>query len=264
LGIKQEEEKMEQVTLEAMMRRLSRVAERMFDERGEVEMCWAVDIPGKGQALIISPVVVGPDEKPGKAKQSLADFMREKFAELHVTRYAYACECWSAPTTEDSDKWVAEHGSLQHYPGRREMISVYAEDGHRNLFAIRDIIRPAIGKPYLTKLEINPANDMVENRWSGLLLPKVKSSSELPDDEGTVFITAVPDAPFQILGRRANNGELYVGSIGHPRKGSSPIQDILKDKDKLKELESVGAEILTGPEAEKLIAAVKKTLPVLQ
>jgi hypothetical protein len=31
---------MEQVTLEAMMRRLSRVAERMFDERGEVEMCW--------------------------------------------------------------------------------------------------------------------------------------------------------------------------------------------------------------------------------
>ena len=78
---------------------------------------------------------------------------------------------------------------------------------------MRTIIRPANGKPYLTKLEIDRDHNSI-GRFTGLLSgPRPKPTSELPHDEGTVYVTAVPDAPFQILGRRANNGEFYVGHI---------------------------------------------------
>src|SRR5215470_11539127 len=36
-----------------------------------------------------------------------------------------------------------------------------------------------------------------------------RSSGELPDNEGTAFATNVPDAPFQIVGRRGPTGELF-------------------------------------------------------
>jgi len=48
---------------------------------------------------------------------------------------------------------------------------------------------------------------------------KVSSTSELPDDESTVFVTNVAESPIQILGRRNRSGKLFVGSVvsGPPR-----------------------------------------------
>ena len=75
---------------------------------------------------------------------------------------------------------------------------------------------------------------------------KLKRSSQLPDDEGFVFVTWVPDAPFQIVGRRALDGELCVGHILLPKEGG----------DWRGLLDVGGVEIITGLEAENLIQAL--------
>jgi hypothetical protein len=41
----------------------------------------------------------------------------------------------------------------------------------------------------------------------------MKSTDDLPDDEGTMFIAWSPNANFAVSGRRGRDGELYVGSI---------------------------------------------------
>jgi hypothetical protein len=160
---------MTNVTLDAMVRRLSRVTEEIFHEEGAIDSCWLVDIPGEGQKLIASPVVVPPGVSPGVVKNHIAYAMRELFERLSVTRYAHAAECWiGSGDAGDTEEWIAEHGSLANYPGRREAIAINAEDGDQILFAQRTIIRPANGEPYLTKLEIERVDALV-GRFSGLL-----------------------------------------------------------------------------------------------
>jgi hypothetical protein len=41
----------------------------------------------------------------------------------------------------------------------------------------------------------------------------MKSTDDLPEDEGTMFIAWSPNANFAVSGRRGRDGELYVGSI---------------------------------------------------
>jgi hypothetical protein len=48
--------------LDALVRRLSQEAEEIFDETGGVDMLWLVEAPDKGQAMIITPMVVPPEK----------------------------------------------------------------------------------------------------------------------------------------------------------------------------------------------------------
>jgi len=41
-----------------------------------------------------------------------------------------------------------------------------------------------------------------------------ETSSRLPDDDGLVFVTAVPDAPLKVCGRLGRDGRWYIGSFG--------------------------------------------------
>jgi len=84
-------------------------------------------------------------------------------------------------------------------------------------------------------------------------LPRIRNSNELPDDVGRVFVTAVPDAPIQLVGRRdPETGELcVVGALGPPRKDiPAPSGDDLPSY----------IEVVTGPEAERLILSVHRWL----
>ena len=119
------------------------------------------------------------------------------------------------------------------------------------------------GKPYLGKLGEICRPDHIAGRFLGLLpsaahaqaakevspasdaLPRIRRSSELPDDVGRVFVTNVPGAPIQVMGRRdPANGELCLGSVMQPDQ--SDIAAWTPD----------WVEIVTGPEAERLILAV--------
>jgi hypothetical protein len=75
----------------------------------------------------------------------------------------------------------------------------------------------------------------------------MRRSSELPDDVGTVFVTAVPDSKFQVIGRRDPcNGELCAGSLMMAPLGASEL--IMPPK-----LPNPPPEFVTGPEAERLV-----------
>jgi hypothetical protein len=68
----------------------------------------------------------------------------------------------------------------------------------------------------------------------------MRSSKELPDDVGSVFVTAVPGSKFQVVGRRdPANGELCAGMLVLNAAGKLPHS---------------GVEAVTGPEAERLLA----------
>jgi hypothetical protein len=75
---------------------------------------------------------------------------------------------------------------------------------------------------------------------------RIKTTNELPDGEGILFLTYVPGAPFQVLGRRCETtGELYLWSI------------IIGTLDSLPKIQArFGCELLKGNEAEDFLAAV--------
>ena len=75
----------------------------------------------------------------------------------------------------------------------------------------------------------------------------VKYSFELPADEGVVFIAYSEGAPFAVLGRRGNDGHLYVGQTFCGPDGKPLGPDIL---------DAPGVEKVTGAEADALIAAI--------
>jgi hypothetical protein len=88
------------------------------------------------------------------------------------------------------------------------------------------------------------------------LVNDVRASSELPDDEGTVFVTNVPGAVFQVLGRRGPTGELFAGNTFNP----SPEKSIEQMCRQCSARTGLKVEIVTGPEAKRLIAGVKRKM----
>jgi hypothetical protein len=84
--------------------------------------------------------------------------------------------------------------------------------------------------------------------------PLPRSSSELPDNEGTVFVTAVPGAPFQIFGRRGkNDGGLYVSAVCNEDAAT-----VIERVRRVREDTGMSVEVVTGPEAEALINTMQK------
>jgi hypothetical protein len=94
ISTEQEAPEMTDVTLEAMIRRISREAERMFNRDGGIDMLWLLDAPDEGLAIVASPFPEGTDADAAAAKDDLVAGMREFFRERNVTRYARACEVW--------------------------------------------------------------------------------------------------------------------------------------------------------------------------
>jgi len=266
------------IPLDALIRRVSRMAEQMFDRQGDVDPIWLVETASGEQHAIITPVIAGSPLEAADVKDKIAAEMRKHFIEHDIVRYACAMEAWTlagperkqVPTTEQAALEYAAMGyTLAHHPDRREAVCIEAEDGTEFLTAFRDIIRPAHGKPYLDKLgPIERFDGIAMGRWAGLLPSKeheqalrerppaaeprrVRFSRELPDDVGSVFVTAVPNAPIQLTGRRdPANGELCVDSVlGGPTGAPWPPPDTPD-----------WIEVVTGPEAERLILSVHRGL----
>jgi hypothetical protein len=135
-----------------MMRDASNVADQMFSEGGEVRMFWLADGPD-------GPSVITSDGVDDTNKDALARQVRAIFRERNVMRYVYVAEAWSA---NGINCRPSEH------PLRREVVFIQGEDGSKQLVAIRDIVRPEGGKPYLAELKIERAGAM-EGRLAGLL-----------------------------------------------------------------------------------------------
>ena len=224
----------EKVPLEAMLRRASRMAEQMFAAQGNVDTFWLVEAAGGEQLTLVTPMAPPPECDPAQFKRELLDKVREFFATYEVVRYARALEGW---IRRDPDRPAVDASTAA-----GEIVGIDADDGEQRLVATREIIRPEHGRPYLgalSKIEAGEPGSMFAPR----------PSSDLPDDEGTVFVTNVRGAPFQILGRRGKTGELFVGGMF----------DVPSDFDqKISKAHEHGVEVVAGPEAERLIARVQR------
>jgi hypothetical protein len=86
----------------------------------------------------------------------------------------------------------------------------------------------------------------------------MKSSDDLPDDEGTMFIAWSPNANFAVSGRRGRDGELYVGSI-YRDASMSTLKGV---KHSIEQIKSTGVdvELVTGAEADKLFTEMAQRL----
>lgn len=229
------------VPLEAMLRRASRMAEQMFAAQGNVDTFWLVEAAGGEQRTLVTPMAPPPGCDPAQFKRELIDKVREYFATYEVVRYASALEGW---IRRDPDRPAVDASTAA-----GELVVINADDGERHLRATREIIRPENGKPYLaalSKIEAAEGGGRMD-----VFAPR--SSSDLPDDEGTVFVTNVPGAPFQVLGRRGKTRELFVGGTFEPDGDF---------KEKISEAHEHGFEVVTGPEAERLIRGVQRYHPV--
>jgi hypothetical protein len=60
----------------------------------------------------------------------------------------------------------------------------------------------------------------------------IRYTSELPEEVGTVFVTNVPGAPFQVLGRRGPTRELFVGSLVTERQSAPTLVEALREMER--------------------------------
>src|SRR5262249_6647147 len=197
------------IPIDALIGRVSRMAEQMFDKQDDVDPIWLVESASGEQHTIISPIVAPSGLAAGDYKDKLAAKMRETFADLDVVRYARATECWMVKdpaidpdsTEEQLGLHCAAMGyTLKNHPNRREVVKVEPDAGSELIPASRDITRPAPGKPYLGKLSAIERPTRATGRFLNLLpgkgyaealrerpqhdstLPRICNSSELPDD----------------------------------------------------------------------------------
>jgi len=224
------------------------MAEEMFEHEGEVTMFWLAETSSGEQLRLVTPVVIPEGTPSAEAKHMIADKIREFFREHDVVRYGQAAEAWAA-TDETYDGPPSEH------PRRIEMISLTADDGIEFLAAMRDIIRPEGAKAYLGPLTEITRTEYPVGRLTNLL-NQVRSSSELPDDEGTLFVAHIPGETLSVIGRRGPTGELFVSYVGTADPGVSVEQRCRTAKKDI----GFSPELVTGHEAKRLIAAVKRAM----
>jgi hypothetical protein len=265
------------IPLAALIRRVSRMAEQMFDKQGDIDPIWLVENASGEQHMIVSPIYAESPLEAADKKDRIAAKMREYFTEHGIVRYVRAVEGWtlegsSLGAADDTDeqralRYAAMGYTFAKHPARREVVQIHGEDDTEALWALRDIIRPANGKPYLGKLGPIERYEQVTSRWSGLLPSKEHAAAlrERPPEEppkrvrfvrelgghfGRTFATAVPNAPIQLVGSRdPKTGELCVGAIvGPPKDGD---QRSIPDWSDVPEI-----EVVTGPEAELLILSM--------
>src|SRR5258706_46439 len=139
------------VPLDAFLRRVSRSTEKRFDEMGEVDPSWALVSAGGKAHLVVMPFPATiEDPYADKAKKAGVAFMRDYFKEHDVVRYAFVAEAWRG----------AESASVRPTldPNRMEGVTLIAEDCRGAIIAIREIDRPANGKPHLGELELHDAS----------------------------------------------------------------------------------------------------------
>lgn len=138
---------------------MSRAAEQVFTEQGEIEPMWILEDTAGEQTMLVTPIVAGFGLEALAIKEKLTADLRQKFREWNVCRYASAMESWTTPaTTADpaaaAEAYAAMGFTLKNAADRRERVTLQAEDDKQFLAASREIHRPQGSKPYLGALRM--------------------------------------------------------------------------------------------------------------
>jgi hypothetical protein len=151
--------------LKSMIEFASVQAEKIFRKVGAVHPMYHA-ITTTGETAILTP---------READKDIAVAMVKAWFVINdVDRYVFIDEAWILDNRKnnlppfDMDKIRRE--GLRHHPDRREIVMFSAENRRgEKLTAKRFILRPEIGKPKLSPLEIDEQFDYSEGRMVGLL-----------------------------------------------------------------------------------------------
>jgi hypothetical protein len=241
-------------SLQDLFDKAQRTAELNVAERGGFNCFFFIETGNGATAILEAPIRHADNVDLTEGKKLWARSMREVFEQMGVTRFACANEIWmGSPTWSDAPRKD---------PQRREGILIFAWDGARAIAGARTIERPHGRPPHLGKLEMQPVEPPNSGSLFDLLPGRLRWSCELPDDEEEVFLTCVPEAPFQVLGRVGeHDGRLYIGSVV-PRKTNARE---LSKQELATQLAAANMSIrlLDGPGAVELIADIQTKRPDL-
>ena len=83
-------------SLEALLRRASKMAEQEFNKVGTLEPIWLVETADQRQELLVVPVCVPDGMTEVRYKNLQAAALCEIFKDRGVVRYARAVEAWTS------------------------------------------------------------------------------------------------------------------------------------------------------------------------
>ena len=83
-------------SLEALLRRASKMAEQEFNKVGTLEPIWLVETADQRQELLVTPMSVPEDMTENEYKNGQAAALRGIFKDRGVIRYARAVEAWTS------------------------------------------------------------------------------------------------------------------------------------------------------------------------
>ena len=218
---------MNNVPLDALLRRISRMAEELFNEGGELPMVWLLDTPD-GQQMIATPMDIPDGISASEAKDKLVEHMREHFKEHGVTRYAYASECWtveppSSPEPRRSSELPDDVGTLfsTRVPG--SLIQVYGRRGPTGELFVGGVFENKVCKRDLTDFPEYPewveavtgpeAERLIE--WATYF--RFPRPSEHPQRREAVYVSAEDGREYLSAKReiiRPDHGKPYLGKLG--------------------------------------------------
>lgn len=118
------------------------------------------------ESLSVAPLMNGPN-----GKNLVADIIRAKLAEFDIV--AFASEAWSVGSTNDPaaaqavKAYIESGGSLEHYPGRQEvlMVNLYSKNEQ---YVVGNPIARSQGKATLTRapLPVEDPNSLYIGRFA--------------------------------------------------------------------------------------------------
>lgn len=150
------------MTLQEIFDCASTQAATIFKEEGELCPMWHA-IAGNGDHLII-----GTPWDDDDAKEATLAALRRLFQHKQVKRYAFICEGWSCPATEE-ELMDEEPPRPSLHPERREILAVIAEDRDGSMLqGFYYILRPEHGPAKLSPVHMSDGY-IIAGRMTGLL-----------------------------------------------------------------------------------------------
>ena len=107
------------MSLETMVEKAQTIAQRIFDESGELLPMWHMETAG-GENIILSTPLGDADEK-----ELLTQALKVFFKQKNVVRYVFMTEVWFKTMKKDEPRFI---GEVRHQPDRKEAVMLAGED----------------------------------------------------------------------------------------------------------------------------------------
>lgn len=121
------------------------------------------------------PQIMGVKWDDNAGKEEFANRISKWISENRLTEFILVAEAWVASNIAEAKKHLAEHGSLENFPGRKELVTVSYCSAREEIECTADIIRGIVGEPTLgewrrEERQVRFNSEDLSTRFQGLFL----------------------------------------------------------------------------------------------